>query len=123
MDCIHPYQVRGKTTTLVCVACGDDDKDENGNGNGDDDELILKFDGLANFKPTEEPADFKVTVYKGSVADNTSTLEITVKITCGDDEASKKVNAVAGVATFKASDFDDTGACWRFALVVFLKFS
>ena len=97
--------------SLLFVACGDDDKKENGNGNGNgnggDDGLTLKFDGLADFKEGADLAEFKVGVYDGSVADDKSTLEITVKITCGDDEASKKANAVAGVATFKASDFDD----------------
>ena len=95
--------------SLLFVACGDDDKKENGNGNnggdGGDDGLTLKFDGLANFKPTEKPEDFKVTVNKGTAVDDTSTLEITVKIVCGDNEASKTVAAEKGVAEFKINDF------------------
>jgi len=95
--------------SLLFVACGDDDKNKNdegnGNGNGDDNGLILKFDGLADFEVDDSPADFKVGVYKGSVADNTSTLEITVEIVCGDNKASKTVAAEKGVAEFKIDDF------------------
>ena len=67
--------------------------------------MTLKFDGLANFTPTEKPEDFKVTVNKGTAVDDTSTLEITVKIVCGDNEASKTVAAEKGVAEFKINDF------------------
>ena len=94
--------------TMLLVACGDDEKDKNGegsNGNGDDDGLSLKFDGLADFKPTGTPEDFKVSVYKGASVDDESTLEITVKIVCGDNEASKTATAAAGVANFKINDF------------------
>ena len=70
--------------------------------------MTLKFSNLANFKPTGEPTDFKVGVYKGTAVEKGSTIEITVEIACGDAKASKAMKAVEGEASFEISEFIGT---------------
>ena len=52
--------------TMLLVACsGDDKKKDDTNTDTNGDELSLAFSDLANFKPTEKPTDFKVSIHKG----------------------------------------------------------
>lgn len=93
---------------MLLVACGKNEKkkdDKKTNG----DTLTLKFGtDLANFEHGTEPKAFKVSVYKGDAVDEESTLEITVKIVCGEAEASKAKAADEGVANFTPADFGGT---------------